>query len=116
MQRSSISWKLVANLHTTEGAMRALIVDLHTLQLQGFFNIPVDHLFASPVLVDHFRKLQLPDLTGVSPDAGGVERAPFFAQKMVAALALVDKHHVDMNVPAEVRVIRDVSDSTCLVV
>src|SRR5579859_1666203 len=66
--RSPISSKLVADLLTTAGAHRALIVDLHTPQLQGFFNIPVDHLFASPVLVDHFRKLQLPNLTVVSPD------------------------------------------------
>ena len=79
--RSPISSKLVADLLTTAGANRALIVDLHTPQLQGFFNIPVDHLFASPVLVDHFRKLALPNLTVVSPDAGGVERARFFAKK-----------------------------------
>src|SRR6202167_2140286 len=73
--RSPISAKLVADLLTTAGAHRALIVDPHTPQIQGFFNIPVDHLFASPVLVDHFRKLQLPNLTVVSPDAGGGERA-----------------------------------------
>jgi ribose-phosphate pyrophosphokinase len=79
--RSPISSKLVADLLTTAGAHRALIVDLHTPQLQGFFNIPVDHLFASPVLVDHFRKLNLPNLTVVSPDAGGVERARFFCQE-----------------------------------
>ncbi len=89
--RSPISSKLVADLLTTAGAHRALIVDLHTPQLQGFFNIPVDHLFASPVLVDHFRKLNLPNLTVVSPDAGGVERARFFAKKVDAALAIVDK-------------------------
>jgi len=71
--RVPISSKLVADLLTTAGADRALIVDLHAPQLQGYFNIPVDHLFASPVLVDHFRKLQLPNLTVVSPDAGGVE-------------------------------------------
>src|SRR5438128_6841325 len=70
--RSPISSKLVADLLTPAGANRALIVDLDTPQLQGFFNIPVDHLFASPVLVDHFRKLSLPNLTVVSPDAGGV--------------------------------------------
>jgi len=79
--RSPISSKLVADLLTTAGTHRALIVDLHTPQLQGFFNIPVDHLFASPVLVDHFRKLQLPNLTVVSPDAGGVERARFSRRK-----------------------------------
>src|SRR5207249_2208809 len=73
--RAPISSKLVADLLTTAGADRALIVDLHALQIQGFFNIPVDHLFASPVLVGHFKKLNLPNLTVVSPDAGGVERA-----------------------------------------
>ncbi|HUD63203.1 MAG TPA: ribose-phosphate pyrophosphokinase [Candidatus Sulfotelmatobacter sp.] len=114
--RSPISSKLVADLLTTAGANRALIVDLHTPQLQGFFNIPVDHLFASPVLVDHFRKLQLPDLTVVSPDAGGVERARFFAKKVDAALAIVDKRRVEMNVAEVMHVIGDVSGRTCLVI
>jgi ribose-phosphate pyrophosphokinase len=106
--RSPISSKLVADLLTTAGANRALIVDLHTPQLQGFFNIPVDHLFASPVLVDHFRKLALPNLTVVSPDAGGVERARFFAKKVDAALAIVDKRRVEMNVAEVMHVIGDV--------
>src|SRR5689334_20488399 len=79
--RVPVSSKLVADLLTTAGADRALVVDLHAPQLQGFFNIPVDHLFASPVLVDYFRKQALPDLTVVSPDAGGVERARFFCQE-----------------------------------
>ena len=70
--RSPISAKLVADLLTTAGADRALLIDPHAAQLQGFFNIPVDPLFASPVLVDYFRKLSLPNLTVVSPDAGGV--------------------------------------------
>ncbi len=114
--RSPISSKLVADLLTTAGANRALIVDLHTPQLQGFFNIPVDHLFASPVLVDHFRKLQLPNLTVVSPDAGGVERARFFAKKVDAALAIVDKRRVEMNVAEVMHVIGDVNGRTCLVI
>jgi ribose-phosphate pyrophosphokinase len=114
--RSPISSKLVADLLTTAGAHRALIVDLHTPQLQGFFNIPVDHLFASPVLVDHFRKLQLPNLTVVSPDAGGVERARFFAKKVDAALAIVDKRRVEMNVAEVMHVIGDVNGRTCLVI
>src|SRR5271163_1893626 len=114
--RSPISSKLVADLLTTAGAHRALIVDLHTPQLQGFFNIPVDHLFASPVLVDHFRKLALPNLTVVSPDAGGVERARFFAKKVDAALAIVDKRRVEMNVAEIMHVIGDVSGRTCLVI
>jgi ribose-phosphate pyrophosphokinase len=114
--RSPISSKLVADLLTTAGTHRALIVDLHTPQLQGFFNIPVDHLFASPVLVDHFRKLQLPNLTVVSPDAGGVERARFFAKKVDAALAIVDKRRVEMNVAEVMHVIGDVDGRTCLII
>ena len=114
--RSPISSKLVADLLTTAGANRALIVDLHTPQLQGFFNIPVDHLFASPVLVDHFKKLSLPNLTVVSPDAGGVERARFFAKKVDAALAIVDKRRVEMNVAEVMHVIGDVKGRTCLII
>jgi len=113
--RVPISSKLVADLLTTAGADRALIVDLHAPQLQGFFNIPVDHLFASPVLVDHFRKMGLPNLTVVSPDAGGVERARFFAKKMDSALAIVDKRRVEMNVAEIMHVIGDVKGRTCLV-
>src|SRR6201993_3350747 len=86
--RSPISSKLVADLLTAAGANRALIVDLHTPQLQGFFNIPVDHLFASPVLVDHFRKLALPNLTVVSPDAGGVNGGGFLPRKVKGVRAM----------------------------
>jgi ribose-phosphate pyrophosphokinase len=114
--RVPISSKLVADLLTAAGADRALVVDLHAPQLQGFFNIPVDHLFASPVLVDYFRKLNLPDLTVVSPDAGGVERARFFAKKMDAALAIVDKRRVEMNVAEVMHVIGDVEGRTCLII
>ena len=114
--RVPISSKLVADLLTTAGADRALIVDLHAPQIQGFFNIPVDHLFASPVLVDHFRKLNLPDLTVISPDAGGVERARFFAQKMEAPLAIVDKRRTDINVAEVMHVVGDVNGKTCLII
>jgi ribose-phosphate pyrophosphokinase len=114
--RSPISSKLVADLLTTAGADRALIVDLHAPQIQGFFNIPVDHLFASPVLVDYFRKLALPDLTVVSPDAGGVERARFFAKKINSALAIVDKRRVEMDVTEVMHVIGDVRGRTALLV
>jgi len=114
--RVPISSKLVADLLTTAGAHRALVIDPHTAQLQGFFNIPVDHLFASPVLVDYFKKLNLPNLTVVSPDAGGVERARFFAKKMDAALAIVDKRRVEMNVAEVMHVIGDVHGRTCLVI
>src|SRR3989475_3498118 len=114
--RAPISAKLVADLLTTAGADRALLIDPHAPQIQGFFNIPVDHLFASPVLVDHFKKLQLPNLTVVSPDAGGVERARFFAKKVDAALAIVDKRRVEMNVAEVMNVIGDVHGRTCLII
>jgi ribose-phosphate pyrophosphokinase len=113
--RVAISAKLIADLLTTAGANRALFVDLHAAQIQGFFNIPVDHLFASPVLVSYFRELNLPNLTVVSPDAGGVERARFFAQKMGAPLAIVDKRRTDLNVSEVMHVIGDVSGENCLI-
>ena len=91
------------------------MVDLHAAQIQGFFNIPVDHLFASPVLVSYFRDLNLPDLTVVSPDAGGVERARFFAKKLDVPLAIVDKRRTDINVTEVMNVIGDVRGRTCLI-
>jgi len=113
--RVPISSKLVADLLTTAGAHRALLMDLHAPQIQGFFNIPVDHLFASPVLVDCFRRMDLPDLTIVSPDAGGVERARFFAKKLDAALAIVDKRRVAMDVSEVMHVIGDVDGRTAVI-
>jgi ribose-phosphate pyrophosphokinase len=114
--RVAISAKLVADLLTTAGAHRALVVDLHAPQIQGYFNIPVDHLFASPVLVDYFRKMELRDLTVVSPDAGGVERARFVAKKMDAQLAIVDKRRTEMNVAEVMHVIGDVEGRNCLII
>jgi ribose-phosphate pyrophosphokinase len=114
--RVAISSKLVADLITTAGANRALFMDLHAAQIQGFFNIPVDHMFASPVMVSYFRKLDLPNLTVVSPDAGGVERARFFATKMGAPLAIVDKRRTDINVTEVMNVIGDVYGKTCLII
>jgi ribose-phosphate pyrophosphokinase len=113
--RVPISSKLVADLLTTAGADRALVVDLHAPQIQGFFNIPVDHLFASPVLVGHFKDLNLPDLTVISPDAGGVERARFFAKKMESALAIVDKRRTGINVTEVMHVIGDVEGRSCVI-
>jgi ribose-phosphate pyrophosphokinase len=113
--RVAISAKLVADLLTTAGANRALFVDLHAAQIQGFFNIPVDHIFASPVWVSYFRELNLPNLTVVSPDAGGVERARYFAQKMGAPLAIVDKRRTDINVAEVMHVVGDVEGQTCLI-
>ncbi|HEY0785948.1 MAG TPA: ribose-phosphate pyrophosphokinase [Acidobacteriaceae bacterium] len=114
--RVAITSKLVADLLVTAGANRALFVDLHAAQIQGFFNIPVDHLFASPVMISYFRELDLPNLTVVSPDAGGVERARFFATKMGAPLAIVDKRRTDMNVTEVMHVIGEVRGQTCLII
>jgi ribose-phosphate pyrophosphokinase len=114
--RVAISSKLIADLLTTAGANRALFMDLHAAQIQGFFNIPVDHMFASPVMVSYFRELNLPNLTVVSPDAGGVERARFFATKMGAPLAIVDKRRTDVNVTEVMHVIGDVEGRTCLII
>lgn len=113
--RVAITSKLVADLLVTAGANRALFVDLHAAQIQGFFNIPVDHMFASPVLVGYFRDMQLPNLTVVSPDAGGVERARFFAKKLEVPLAIVDKRRTDINVTEVMNVIGDVKGRTCLI-
>jgi len=95
--RVAITSKLVADLLTAAGADRILAMDLHAGQIQGFFNIPVDHLFAAPVLIDYLQKLQLPDLTVVSPDAGGVERARAFAKRLNADLAVIDKRRTAPN-------------------
>jgi len=114
--RVAISAKLIADLINTAGAHRALFVDLHAAQIQGFFNIPVDHLFASPVLVGYFKELKLPNLIVVSPDAGGVERARFFAQKMQAPLAITDKRRTEMNVAEVMHVVGDVHGKTCLII
>ncbi|HTV07858.1 MAG TPA: ribose-phosphate pyrophosphokinase [Candidatus Aquilonibacter sp.] len=113
--RVAITSKLVADLLVTAGANRALFVDLHAAQIQGFFNIPVDHLFASPVLVSYFSNLDLSNLTVVSPDAGGVERARFFAKKLEVPLAIVDKRRTDINVTEVMHVIGDVRGRICLI-
>ncbi len=114
--RVPISAKLVADLLETAGASRALTLDLHAPQIQGYFNIPVDHLFASPVVVDYFRKKGLGPLTVVSPDAGGVERARYFAKKIDAPLAIVDKRRIDVNVSEVMHLIGDVKGRPALIV
>ncbi len=114
--RVPISAKLVADLLETAGASRALLLDLHAPQIQGYFNVPVDHVYASPVMVEHFKLLDMPKLTVVSPDAGGVERARAFAKKLGAPLAIVDKRRVDMNVAEVMHLIGDVRGRTALIV
>ncbi|MDO9289246.1 MAG: ribose-phosphate pyrophosphokinase [Thermodesulfovibrionales bacterium] len=106
--RVPISSKLVADLITVAGANRVLTVDLHAGQIQGFFNIPVDHLYASPILLEHIRKCDFKDLVIVSPDAGGVERARAFAKRLNASLAIIDKRRERSNVSEVMNVIGDV--------
>jgi ribose-phosphate pyrophosphokinase len=114
--RVPISAKLVADLLETAGASRALTLDLHAPQIQGYFDVPVDHLYGSPVLVEYFRQKKLPNLTVVSPDAGGVERARAFAKKLGAPLAIVDKRRVDMDVTEVMNLIGDVKGRSTLIV
>lgn len=114
--RVPISAKLVANVLSTAGASRVLTMDLHVPQIQGFFDIPVDHLFAAPVLIDYFQKLNLRDLIVVSPDAGGVERARAYAKKLNTNLAIIDKRRVDANVAEVVHIVGDVEGRTALIV
>ena len=114
--RVPISAKLVADLLETAGASRALTLDLHAPQIQGYFDVPVDHLYGSPVLIDYFRNKKLPNLTVVSPDAGGVERARAFAKKLDAPLAIVDKRRVDLDVTEVMNLIGDVKGRTALIV
>jgi len=114
--RVPISSKVVADLVTSAGANRVLALDLHAGQIQGYFNIPVDHLYASPVLVDYFKHKTLGQLTVVSPDAGGVERARLFAKRIDAPLAIVDKRRIDVNVSEVMHLIGDVSGRTAIVI
>lgn len=114
--RVPISAKLVADLLTTAGAERVLALDLHAGQIQGYFNIPVDHLYATPVTVDYFRKLKLRNLVVVSPDPGGVERARAFAKQLRVPLAIIDKRREDANVVEVFNVIGEVVGKTCLIV
>ena len=114
--RVAISAKLVADLLETAGSSRVLSLDLHAPQIQGYFNIPVDHLFAAPVLVEYFLKKKLGPLTVVSPDAGGVERARYFAKKIDAPLAIVDKRRIDVNVSEVMHLIGDVEGRPALII
>jgi len=114
--RVPISSKVVSDLLVASGTHRLLTMDLHAPQIQGFFSIPVDHLFSAPVLVEYFQKLNLPNLTVVSPDAGGVERARAFAKRLNAELAMVNKRRLEANVAQVMNVIGDVEGRTCLVV
>jgi len=114
--RVPITSKLVADLLTAAGTHRILTMDLHAGQIQGFFDIPVDHLFAAPVLVEYLRKLKIPELTVVSPDAGGVERARAFAKRLSGDLAVVDKRRVVANEAEVMNVIGQVGGRNVIIV
>jgi ribose-phosphate pyrophosphokinase len=114
--RVPISAKLVADMLSTAGTDRVLTMDLHAAQIQAFFNVPVDHLFAAPVILEYILKLKLPRLTVVSPDAGGVERARAYAKRLDAALAIVDKRRESPNVAEVHQVVGDVEGRTALIV
>jgi ribose-phosphate pyrophosphokinase len=114
--RVPISAKLIAKLLETSGADRILALDLHAAQIQGFFDIPVDHLFSTPVMIDYYKPLDIPSLTVVSPDAGGVERARAFAKRLNAPLAIIDKRREEANVAEVMNVIGDVEGRNCLMV
>lgn len=112
--RVPITAKLVADLITTAGADRVLSMDLHAGQIQGFFNVPVDHLYALPVLLDYIVKKQIADLVVVSPDAGGVERARAFAKRLQANLAIIDKRREGPNQAQIMNIIGDVQGKSVL--
>jgi len=113
--RAPISAKLIADLITTAGASRILTVDLHAGQIQGFFNIPVDHLYAAPVLLEHLKNLR-DDIVIVSPDAGGVERARAYAKRLNSSLAIIDKRREAPNVSQVMNIIGDVTDKVAVLV
>jgi len=114
--RVPISAKVVASMLETAGANRLLALDLHAAQIQGFFNVPVDHLFASPVMIEYFRTTDLSKAIVVSPDAGGVERARAFAKRLEVPLAIIDKRRDAPNVTEVMHIIGDVEGRDCLMI
>ncbi len=114
--RVPISAKLVADLLSTAGADRVLTMDLHAAQIQGFFNVPVDHLYAGPVLVKYFKRRAIENLMVVSPDTGGVERARSFAKRLHCDLAIVDKRREKGKEAEVLNVIGDVEGRNALIV
>lgn len=114
--RVPISAKLVADLLTAAGANRIVSVDLHAGQIQGFFNIPFDHLYATPVFLKYFEDNPVPDMVVVSPDVGGVERARAYAKRLSATLALIDKRRPAPNVSEVMHIIGDVKGKNCVLI
>ncbi len=114
--RDPITAKMLADIITAAGANRVLTMDLHAGQIQGFFNFPVDHLKAMPILADYFKNKQLGDIVVVSPDVGGVTRARELADRLVAPLAIIDKRRPEPNVAEVMNIIGRVSGKTVIVV
>jgi len=113
--RAPITAKLVADIITAAGADRVLTMDLHAGQIQAFFNIPVDHLYATPVMLEYIKESFKNDLIVVSPDAGGVERARAFAKRLNSSLAIIDKRRVDINVARVMNIIGEVEGKKVLI-
>ncbi|UCE34136.1 MAG: ribose-phosphate pyrophosphokinase [Deltaproteobacteria bacterium] len=113
--RVPISAKLVADLITVSGVNRVISMDLHVGQIQGYFNIPVDNLFAAPILLNYIRKHYDANLSIVSPDAGGVERARAFAKRLNASLAIIDKRRDEPNVSVAMNIIGDIKGKTAVI-
>lgn len=114
--RTPITAKLVADLITAAGATRLLSMDLHAGQIQGFFNIPVDHIYAMPVVLDYIKENMGDDIVVVSPDAGGVERSRAYAKRLGASLAIIDKRRTGPNVAEVMHIIGDVEGKTAIIV
>ena len=113
--RVPISAKLVANILSASGVDRVLTMDLHKAQIQGFFDIPVDHLFAAPVIIDFLARQTFPNLTIVAPDAGGAERARAYAKRLGGELAVIDKRRTDDGTAEVMNVVGDVAGRTCII-
>ncbi len=112
--RVAISAKLMANMVSTAGADRVLAIDFHQHQLQGFFDLPVDHLYAAPVFVQHYRQKQLEDVVVVAPDVGSAKMARGFAKRLNGSLAIIDKRRTGPNVAEVVNVVGDVVGKNCI--
>ena len=114
--RVPLSSKLVGDLLTSAGAQRVLTMDLHAGQIQGFFNIPVDHLFPMPIFLEHIQKMEVDNLMVISPDAGGVEKARAYAKKLGTSLAIIDKRRVSENEAEVMHIVGDVKDRNVIIV
>jgi ribose-phosphate pyrophosphokinase len=114
--RVPLSSKLVGDLLSSAGAQRLLTMDLHAGQIQGFFNIPVDHLFPMPIFLEHIQKMEVDNLMVISPDAGGVEKARAYAKKLATSLAIIDKRRVTENEAEVMHIVGDIKDRNVIII